>query len=236
MKTLLPFICVIILISCESRDAKYSRLAVDLYANKISSILGSIAEIRVEEETQTLLTINDYYGIYVTKVEGFINDLTSEKISLLYRPYMISLLLSAEDLSYYLSYRKNALADMIRALSFYESASKSKSDWEEYVILKNSSYSEDDFYEDLKRKSLEDYKTKTYEFNVSKNSYLINIQKMDSMYFLLDSIVIDYNHKVIESKLEEEITVPLTFRDTLNDWLISNKSYILEFVVHQPSL
>jgi len=236
MKTLIPFICVIFLVSCESRDDRYSRLTIDLYANKISSILGNIPEIRIEEETQTLLTINDYYGVYVKRIEEFINDLNLEKISPLYRPYKDSLLLSAEGLNYYLSYRKDAVVNMIRALSYYESALKSRSDCEEYLILKNSSYSENDFYADLIRKGLDDYRIKTLEFNVSKNSYLNTIQKMDSIYFLIDSIVIGYNQKVIDSRLEEEITVPVTFRDTINDWLISNKSYFLELTVPQPSI
>ncbi len=114
-----------------------------------------------------------------TKVEEFIKDLNLEEISPLYMSFKDSLLLSAEDLNCYLIYREDAFANMINAFSFYESASKSKSDCEEYVILKNSSYSENDFYADLISKSLEEYKVKTKEFNTSKNSYLKNIRKMD---------------------------------------------------------
>jgi hypothetical protein len=224
------------LVSCESRDDKFSRLKIDVYANKISSILGNIAESKVEEETRTQPTFNDFYGVYVIKVEEFINDLNLEKISPLYIPYKDSLLLSAEGLNCYLDYRKDAVANMTMALSNYESAVKSKSDCEEYVILKNSSFSESDFYADLVRKSLEEYKTKTLEFNISKNSYLKNIQKMDSIYLLIDSIAIEYNHRVIDSKLEEKITVPLTFRDTINDWLISSQSYLQELMVPSVEL
>ncbi len=55
------------LVSCKSRDDKYSRLTIDLYANKISSILGNIAEIKAEEETRTQQTPDDFYGVYVHK-------------------------------------------------------------------------------------------------------------------------------------------------------------------------
>lgn len=236
MKTFIPFFCFIMLVSCESRDDKFSRLTIDVYANKISSILGNIAESKAEEETLAQPNLNDFYDVYVTKIEEFINELNLEKISPLYMPYKDSLLLSAEGLNCYLNYRKDAVAYMTRVLSNYESAVKSKSDCEEYVILKNSSFSESDFYADLVRKSLEEYKTKTLEFNISKNSYLKNIQKMDSIYLLIDSIAIEYNHRVIDSKLEEKITVPLTFRDTINDWLISSQSYLQELMVPSVEL
>jgi hypothetical protein len=219
------------LVSCESRDDKYSRLTIDLYANKISSILGNIAEIRAEEETLTQQSLSDFYGVYVTKVEEFIKAMNLEKISPLYMPFKDSLLLTAEDLSYYLSYREGAANDMISVLSFYESASKSRSDYEEYTILKNASYAENDSYNDLINKSLEEYKSKTQEFNTSRNYYLKNIQKMDSIYFLMDSIAVGYNHKMMTGKLEEKITVPITFRDTINDWLISSKSYLMELMI-----
>ena len=234
MKTVIPIFCFIMLVSCESRDDKFSRLTIDVYANKISSIFGNIAESKAEEEILAQPNLNDFYNVYVTKVEEFINELNLEKISPLYMPYKDSLLLSAEGLNCYLDYRKDAVAYMTRALSIYETAVKSKSDCEEYVILKNASFSESNYYAGLIRKCLEEYKAKTLEFNTSKNSYLKNIQRMDSIYLLIDSIAGEYNHRVIESKLEEKITVPLAFRDTINDWLISSQSYLLELTV--PSI
>ncbi len=49
-------------------------------------------------------------------------------------------------------------------------------------------------------------------------------------------MIVGYNQKVVGSKLEEKITVPLTFRDTINDWLLSSKFYLQELVVQQPGL
>lgn len=236
MKTLFPVLCLFLLVSCESRDDKYSRLTIDLYANKISSIFGKIAEIKVEEEIQTPGTLNDFYSVYLIGVEDFINGLNQEEISPLYMPFKDSLLWSAEGLKYYLNYRKQAVASMIATLSFYESMSKSKSDYEEYVILKNSSYSENYFYTGLIIKSLEEYKAKTQEFQLSGSSYLNNIHKMDSLYFLINSLVVGYNDKIIASKLEQKIIIPLTFRDTINDWLFINKSYLQGFMGYKPGI
>ena len=209
MKTLIPVICFFLLISCESKDEKTSRLTIDTYTNKLNLIIGSVVESRVEEGSQ--LSTDNLYSNSVSKLMEFINELNSYNITSDYLPYRDIQLSSAEILNNYIGYRKDAISSMNSIVSSYESANRIISD-------------------------LNGYHKSAEEFAVSKNSYALSIQRMDSICISLDSMVIVYNQKLEDSRLVDKIFLPVSFRDTVNDWLVSNKSYYLDLQVHSPNL
>ncbi len=67
---------------------------------------------------------------------------------------------------------------------------------------------------------------KTDELESLKNAFLGNIELMDSVSARIDSLISEYNLKAGESRLRERIVLPPLFTDTVNDFLLNNRSYI----------
>ncbi|MRR21531.1 hypothetical protein EG830_00935 [bacterium] len=69
--------------------------------------------------------------------------------------------------------------------------------------------------------------SKTYELENLKSAFLGNIELMDSVSARIDSLIGEYNLKANESRLHERIVLPPLFTDTVNDFLLNSRSYIL---------
>jgi hypothetical protein len=231
MKKTLVVLSTIILISCESQDNKMSRLTIDKYSRKLISIIENIVEGRKEEGSQSRLTLNSFYDRYTSKIEAFSNDLNFETISPKYKDFRNDLLSLSKNINSYLNYRKSAISNMSDAFSSYESALRYKSDYNEYSLKSVGSSYSSDLYFDLVLKSLKDGLKESYDFIISKYSYSDDLNKMDSIYFSIDSLAIKFNLKANKSKLEEKIKIPTIFRDTINDWVISGKKSLAELTI-----
>ena len=224
MKKLWLILLVCLLGSCESKDNKYSRLTIDNYSRRLSSIIENVVQSREEEGSQSQLTLNNFYSRYTSKIEEFSDELNFETITPKYTIYRDELLIIAKNINSYLINRKNAILHLSEASSSFKSAIESQADYEEYLNEMKTDYYSLDLYRNLAYENLQDKLKESLSFIESKFDYLKDADNMDSIYYLLDSITIQYNNKIEESKLEEIIKMPLMFRDTVNDWLINNRS------------
>jgi hypothetical protein len=215
---------VCLLGSCESKDNKYSRLTIDNYSRRLSSIIENVVQSREEEGSQSQLTLNNFYSRYTSKIEEFSDELNFETITPKYTIYRDELLIIAKNINSYLINRKNAILHLTEASSSFQSAIESQADYEEYLNEMKTDYYSLDLYRNLAYENLQDKLKESLSFIENKFDYLKDVDNMDSIYYLLDSITIQYNNKIEESKLEEIIKMPLMFRDTVNDWLINNRS------------
>jgi hypothetical protein len=215
---------LILLTSCESNSDKNSRLTIDKYARKYSSILDNIAESRKEEGSQSKLTLNRFYDRYSSKIEEYGNDLNFETITPRYLDYRNILLFSSKNLNYYLNFRKEAIFNFTEALNSYEDVFRYKKENLGYTYEAKTSLYSRSFYNNLAFESLKNGYNEEVNFIEKRFFYYKNVSSMDSIYFKLDSLSEAYNTKIKKSRLQEMIIIPTSFQDTINDWLIKDRS------------
>lgn len=226
----LPLLIILLLTSCESQENKSSRLTLDKYTRKLNSMATDIISSRDEEGSQSRLTLNRFYDRYTSKFEDFNNDLDFETISEKYSTSRNELTNIARTYYVYLNTRKRSIVDMSDASSAYERAQDYAEDYEEYMDKMISSSYNSDFYYEMATKSSTKKFEKQLEFILSSSSYIDQLEVLDSLVISIDSISMTYNNSVEELKLTEKIVVPETLNDTINDWLITSKKYILQLI------
>lgn len=226
MKNYYLLIFLLLLTACESSENKVSRLTIDKYTRKLSSIIENIVSSREEEGSQSRLTINNFYQRYTSQIESFINDLNFETISPRYTSYRDDLLSVSKSINYYLNCRKSSINNLSEVTSAFESGQRNVKDYNEYLFeMKNSTYSID-FYHNLAKQAIDDWVENAYTFEKNRKEYCTNMIYIDSVYNLLDSITTTFNNKREKTRLNESLIIPSTMNDTINDWVTKGRSNI----------
>ena len=231
MKKTYLSILFLLLIACESSDNKMSRLTIDKYTRKLSSMIENIVLSREEEGSQSQLALNNFYQRYTTQIESFINDLNFETISPKYVPFRDDLLTVAKTVNYYLNCRKSSINNLSEIFSAFESGQRNIKDYKEYLSdMRTSSYSID-LYSNLAKREIDDWTENAITFERNKIEYNTNMVYLDSVNSLIDSVSKKYNNIRAKAKLNENLIIPSKLNDTINDWIIKGKSNIrnLEF-------
>ena len=226
MKKLSLIFLILLVCSCESNDNKNSRLTIDKYSRKLSSILETVVNSRVEEGNQSQLTLSNFYTRYTSQIESYINDLNFETISPKYSLYRNELLQNAKTINFYLNSRRNAVNSLSDTFSAYDSGKRNKDDYKEYRSEMYSSEYSFDMYRKMTISSLEDYRNELINFYSAAGSLKNELHLMDSVYFELDSAFVKYNTMKDKSKLIERLIMPINFRDTVNDWVLKAQNTI----------
>jgi hypothetical protein len=227
---------LILLISCESSENKLSRLTIDKYARKLSSMVENIEQSRSEEGSQTRLSLNGFYQRYTSQVETYINDLNFETVTSRYSLFRDDLLSFAKGLNFYLNCRKSAINNLSDAFSSFESTVQSADNIKEYVAEARSSYYSSDMYIRLARQELNDLTENSIDFIVQRIDYQEDIHKMDSIFVFLDSTSMVFNERKGQSRLMDSLNLPTSFCDTINDWVYSSRRSIMALELPEPDL
>ena len=217
---------IFLLYSCESNDNKNSRLTIDKYSRKLSSIMENVVNSRTEEGNQSRLTLSNFYTRYTSQIESYINDLNFETISSKYTVFRNELLSNAKSLNFYLSSRRNAVNNLSDTFSSYESGARYKDNYKEYESEMYTSEYSRDMYRKMALNSLSDFKDELIKFYSSKPSFSSDIHLMDSVCFKLDTAVVRFNTMKEKTKLLEKLIMPKLFRDTTNDWVMKANTTI----------
>lgn len=182
------FTCCIVfpfLISCEPRDEKVSRIAIETYSQMINSALANVAETKAEEGF-TDLSPEDHYSPTLARINEIDSGLNGFRFSQGYLPFGRMQHSIAAELNNYVKIRIRTALSMRDALNG--------------MVVNPGDF---------------------------KNSFPGNIEIMDSVSVRLDSLINDYNLKANGSRLKERIVLPPMFTDTVNDFLLNNRSHIL---------
>lgn len=178
-------IAFMLLISCEPREEKISRLSLDTYSQMINSVLAKVVEARAEEGFSGLAP-GEHYSTTLARINEIDSGLNKFRFAQDYQHFSQMQHSIAAELRSYVEIRIRTALSMNEALN-----------------------------------------SKTGELESLKNAFLGNIELMDSVSARLDSLINDYNLKANESRLQERIVLPPLFTDTVNDFLLNNRSYIL---------
>jgi len=192
-------------------------------------LIIDISSSRNEEGNQSILTLNNFFDKYISKFEDFNDDLVFETISDKYIPKREKLIFFSRNMCEYLKIRKQAILNMSDVFSTHESLVQREKDYHKYDESRKlaSTLSSMHYYFTLGMENLIKISEETYEFNQSKALYLDNLQCIDSLYILIDSIFVNYNESIQNAKLIEKLIIPESFSDTSNDWLLNNEEYII---------
>lgn len=219
MKKLLVLFLLFLLWSCESSDNKISRLTIDKYSRKLSSMFENVVNSRNEEGSQSKMTLNDFYIRYTSLVESFINDLNFETISPKYSLYRNELLSNAKSLKFYLDCRKSAVGDLSDTFSAYESGDRDAKNYHEYESEMMTSEYSSSMYSKMALNSLQEFRDDLMKFYSNKYSFINNLHLMDSVCSKLDTAFIKYNLMKEKENLQEKLIMPVNLKDTINDWV-----------------
>ena len=228
-KTLILSLFIILIVSCKYQENKQSRIIIDKYTRRLNSLIIDISSSRNEEGNQSILTLNNFFDKYISKFEDFNDDLVFETISDKYIPKREKLIFFSRNMCEYLKIRKQAILNMSDVFSTHESLVQREKDYHKYDESRKlaSTLSSMHYYFTLGMENLIKISEETYEFNQSKALYLDNLQCIDSLYILIDSIFVNYNESIQNAKLIEKLIIPESFSDTSNDWLLNNEEYII---------
>ena len=103
-----------------------------------------------------------------------------------------------------------------------------ENDVDEYIEKARTSNYSRDFYISQAENSITKWSEAGYEFIMGQTNFLLDIDSMDSKFYALDSLVLQFNIRADNSKLEERFSMPDGFRDTINDWVLSSKVTVME--------
>lgn len=234
MKKVILLVLMLLISSCGLKENRNSRLTIDNYSKKLNAIIDNIVTGRAEEDSQTGLTIDSFFQNYISEIERFSNTLDSEVISPGYLRFKEELLIIASDVLAYLHYRESAINDLYGYYSSYNSLMRNSSDIKEFKSDRTSDYYSGNSDSKLMKESLLNLQKDLENLSLQKLSLMKDFNLIDSISLKLFRTTGEYNLSIEGSKLDETIRLPLMLKDTINDWLYTNKASLKDLELPAP--
>jgi hypothetical protein len=124
----------------------------------------------------------------------------------------------------YLHYRESAINDLYGYYSSYNSLMRNSSDIKEIKSDRTSDYYSGDSDSKLMKENLVNLQKDLENLKLQKLSLMKDFDLIDSISLKLFRTTGEYNLSIEGSKLDETIRLPLLLKDTINDWLYTNRA------------
>jgi hypothetical protein len=234
MKKVFFLVLILALSSCGVKENINSRLTIDTYSKKLNAIIDNIVTGRAEEDSQTGLTLDSLFQNYISEIERFSNTLGSEVISPRYLRFKEELLIIAKDVLAYLHYRERAINDLYGYYSSYNSLMRNSLDIKEFKAERYSGYYSGDSDTKLMKESVAKLQKDLENLTLQKLSLMRDFNLIDSISLKLFRTTGEYNLSIEGSKLDDTIRLPLLLKDTINDWLYTNRASLNDLELPSP--